>query len=124
MFTVPRTSVQTCPGCGRPIRRPRQAPRPPADVAVDTARLSDREVYRYFHRIAPVADLRSFLRHARLSADLRADAEALLALGCRDTGGTLTRADWYRRLTALQDRWRRESADAVTITPDLMAEAV
>ena len=76
---------------------------------VDTSRLSDAELFRHYKRTAPVEDLRFFLRHARLSRDLRADGEALLALGCRDTGGTLSRSEWYRRLTALQDRWRRAS---------------
>ena len=127
MTSVTTTHGQTCPGCGRPLRRPRPTPRASLDAAspVDTSQLSDREVYRHFHRTAPVEDLRFFLRHARVSPDLRDEGEALLALGCRDTGGSLARADWYRRLTALQDRWRGETAKASsTITPDRMAEAV
>lgn len=103
-------SVSTCPCCGRALRRPRTTAESVAPV--DTSRLADADVYRHFKRTAPVEDLRFFLRHARLSPDLRAAGEALLAAGCRDTGGRLSRADWYRRLTALQDRWRRETADA------------
>ena len=61
---------------------------------VDTSRLSDAELFRHYKRTAPVEDLRFFLRHARLSPDLRADGEALLAIGCRDTDGT--RADSFR----------------------------
>jgi hypothetical protein len=75
--------------------------------------MSDADVFRHFHRTAPVEDLRFFLRHAQLSPDLRADGEALLAAGCRDSGGLLARSEWYRRLTALQDRWRRGTADAL-----------
>jgi hypothetical protein len=87
--------------------------------------MSDAELYRYRHLTAPVEDLRFFLRHARLSPNLRADGDALLAIGCRDTGGALSRSDWYRRLTALQDRWRRETADEFQQdVPALMAEAV
>ena len=87
--------------------------------------MSDTDLYRYYHRTAPVEDLRFFLRLTRLSPVLRADGEALLAVGCRDTGGALTRSDWYRRLTALQDRWRRETADATRHdVPAFMAEAV
>jgi hypothetical protein len=98
-----------CPCCGRPVQRPRPTMQPA--VPVDTGPLSDADVFGHFKRTAPVEDLRFFLRHARLSTALRADGDALLAAGCRDTGGRLPRADWYRQLTALQDRWRRETAD-------------
>ena len=117
--------VSQCPTCGRPMRRPRPH-QPVAEPApVDTSRMSDAEVYRYYRRTAPVEDLQFFLRHARLSPELRAAGEALLAVGCRDAGGTLSRSEWYRRLTALQDRWRRDTA--VVRLPDVsapMAEAV
>ena len=109
---APQAGVSTCPSCGRPIRRPRHTPAPAAcPVLVDTRRMSDTERYRHYRRTAPVEDLRFFLRHGRLSPDLQAAGDALLADGCRDTGGTVSRAEWYRRLTALQDRWRRETAD-------------
>lgn len=116
--------VQTCPSCGRPIRRARNTP-PGAEFTelVDTSQLSDAELFRHFRRTAPVEDLRFFLRHARLSPALRADGDALLAAGCRDTGGMLTRSQWYRQLTSLQDRWRRETADVSDVS-DPMAEAV
>ena len=123
---APHTDVSACPSCGRPIRRPRQAHTlATVPASVDTSRMSDTDLYRYYHRTAPVEDLRFFLRLTRLSPVLRADGEALLAVGCRDTGGALTRSDWYRRLTALQDRWRRETADATRHdVPAFMAEAV
>lgn len=112
--------VSHCPSCGRPMRRPRQN-HPVAEPApVDTSRMSDAELYRYYRRTAPVEDLRFFLRHARLSPALRADGEALLGVGCRDTGGALARSAWYRRLTVLQDRWRRDTA-AVEL-PDVSAQ--
>ena len=115
----------TCPCCGRPVRRPRHTPVPTEPLPVDTSQMSDAELFRHFKRTAPVEDLRFFLRHARVSRELRADGDALLAAGCRDTGGTISRSEWYRRLTALQDRWRRETAD--TSWPAIsepMAEAV
>jgi hypothetical protein len=116
---APSASVSTCTSCGRPMRRPRQASELATLLApVDTRLMSGVELYRHYHRTAPVEDLRFFLRHARLSPALR-------AAGCRDTGGTLTRPDWYRSLTALQDRWRRETADArQQDISALMAEAV
>ena len=104
--------VSTCPSCGRPMRGPRHAATPTTLPApVDTHRMSYADLYRHYHRTAPVEDLRFFLRHAQLSPVLRADGETLLAAGCRETGGALSRPEWYRRLTALQDRWRRETAD-------------
>jgi hypothetical protein len=109
---APPGGVSTCPSCGRPIRRPRDIPAPAAcPVLVDTSRMSDTELYRHYRRTAPVEDLRFFLRPGRISPDLQVVGEALLAGGCRDTGGTLSRTEWYRRLTGLQDRWRRETAD-------------
>ncbi len=112
MSPVALASVQTCPGCGRPMRRQPRAPLPAGATApIDTSGLSDTEIYRHYKRTAPVEDLRFFLAHARLSSDLRAAGDALLAAGCRETGGTVSRSEWYRRLTALQDAWRRESAD-------------
>jgi len=119
-------SIQHCPCRGRPTLQPRRTPRP-ADTAppVDTSRLSDAELFRHYERTAPVDDLRFFLSHARLSPGLRADGEALLAIGCRETGGALSRSEWYRRLTALQDRWRRDTADGpLPEIAESMAEAV
>ena len=119
MSPVAFAPVSSCPCCGRPMRRPR--PAEPAPV-VDPSRLSDAEVYRQFKRTAPGEDLQFFLRHARLSPDLRADGDTLLAAGCRETGGALSRSDWYRRLSALQDRWRRDTADADAALPAVSAE--
>jgi len=122
---APHAGVSTCPSCGRPIRRPRHTPAQAALlVVVDTSRMSDTELYRYYRRTAPVEDLRFFLRHGPLSPDLRAGGEALLAEGCRDTGGALSRSDFYRRLTALQDRWRRETADTPRSNAAQLMEAV
>jgi hypothetical protein len=125
MSSVHRTACQICPGCGRPMRRSRDTARSIDSAPVDTSVLSDTEVYRHYKRTAPVEDLRFFLRHARLSPALRTEGHTLLAAGCRESNGTLTRAEWYRRLTALQDRWRRETADeSRQDVSALMAEAV
>jgi hypothetical protein len=121
---VLQPGVSTCPSCGRPLRRPRHTP-VPAEASIDTRGMSDTELYRHFKRTAPVEDLRFFLRVASVSPEVRAAGEALLAAGCHDTGGTLSRADWYRRLTTLQDRWRQEPAGTLRQdVPALMAEAV
>ena len=118
--------ASTCPSCGRPIRRPRHTPAPAAyPASIDTGRMSDTELYRHYRQTAPVEDLRFFLRSPSTPPDLRAAGERLLAEGCRDTGGTLSRSDWYRRLTALQDRWRREVANVPPLdVSKLMTEAV
>jgi hypothetical protein len=87
--------------------------------------MSDAELYRLYHRTAPVEDLRFSLRYARMSAELRTAGEALLAVGCRETGGELSRSEWYRRLTALQDRWRQQPLETPRQDVSaLMAEAV
>jgi hypothetical protein len=120
---APEAGVSTCPSCGRPIRRPRHTTAPAAlSALVDTSRMSDTELYRHYRRTAPVEDVRFFLRHTH-SPDLQAAGEALLAEGCRDTGGALSRSAFYRRLTALQDAWRRQTAAAPSDVSQLM-EAV
>jgi hypothetical protein len=68
--------------------------------------MSDAEVFAYYRRTAPVEDLKFFLRVAQMSPELRADAQALL------NGPRLPRTEHYRRLVALQDRWRRERNEA------------
>ena len=116
MTSVNLARMLNCPSCGRPLQRPRQSLRPVEPASpVDTSALSNAELFRHFKQTAPVDDLRFFLRHTRLSPALQAAGEALLAAGCRETGGTLSRADWYRRLTALQDRWRQETTDAAVL---------
>ena len=119
-------SVQNCPCCGRPLGRPRPTVRSAdSGPSVDTSKLSDAELFKHYKRTAPVEDLRFFLRHARLSPELQASGDALLAAGCRDTGGTLSRSDWYRRLTALQDRWRRTTeATALPNAAEFQVEIV
>jgi hypothetical protein len=94
-------------------------------ATVDTSQMSGADLFRHYKQTAPVEDLRFFLRHVRLAPEVRADGEALLAAGYRETGGTLSRSEWYGRLTALQDRWRRETTDDAR--PDVgvpLAEAV
>jgi hypothetical protein len=116
--------ASTCPTCGRSILPARVRRVSRVSLAdVDTRQLSDAELYRHYHRTAPVEDLRFFLRAATLPPDVRAAGEALLAGGCRDTGGTVSRVEWYRRLTALQDAWRRRPSVPPSATADAMTGA-
>jgi hypothetical protein len=94
--------MSCCPTCGRPLPRPKPAK---AEI-VDTAIMSDADLFAYYRKTAPIEDLRFFLRHAHMSPGLRADAEVLL------NGPKLPCTEHYQRLRALQDRWRRERNDA------------
>jgi len=90
--------------------KPRQtAPRP----IVDTNELTKDELYAHCKRTAPGLDLAFFL-HATITTlrpDLRERGVLLLA-ETTETDGTLikgsNRAEFYRRLTGIQDEWRRD----------------
>jgi predicted DNA-binding protein (UPF0278 family) len=74
----------------------------------DTSQLSDTEVFAFYKRTAPYYDIQFFLQHAKLSDELRAKLEALAAT-VTPTGKLvkITRADFYRRYSAIQGEWRR-----------------
>jgi len=78
--------------------------REPANVNVNE--LSDEDLFRHYHDTAPVADLLFFMTHAHLNETLFAQAQGLLALA--PNGKVARRAEWYRRLSAIQGDWRRE----------------
>lgn len=63
-----------CPTCGRAYapKRPKADP-----VDVDTSQMTNAEIFAHYKRIAPVEDLRFFLRVGTLSPELRARAEAV-----------------------------------------------
>jgi len=85
-----------CVTCGRPFAVAKVA------KPVDTAQLSVKALYAHFRASAPLEDVRFFLATAVLSSATRAAVKALLATGCTN------RAETYRQLGALQDRWRAE----------------
>ncbi len=90
---------QCCPTCGRALPKPK-ASAPPADLSAMTTA----ERFAYFKKTAPVEDVRFALRAGvKMSPALRDDWQALLGLA-----PTLARGETYRRLTALQARWRIE----------------
>lgn len=80
-----------CPTCGRKFARKQ------AQTTVNTAEMTDAELYAHFKKTAPVEDLAFFLRNLgpEISPELRAHAEAITAP---------TKADMSR----LRCAWRRE----------------
>lgn len=65
-----------CPTCNRPLPKPKAT----AEL-VDTAGLTDAELYAYHKRIAPKFYLDRFLERAHMSAELRDRAEHNRRLG-------------------------------------------
>jgi hypothetical protein len=68
------------------------------------AELSDKDMFAYYKRIAPVEDVKFQLRLTSLTADIRAGYEALLE-ALTDNAGKAT-ADTKREYLRLQALWR------------------
>ena len=94
----------TCPCCGRAYPKPKAAP------VVDVASLSDKEMFAYFKRTAPVENVR-FLLRLGLAPEVRDAADALLEQ-LTDNAGKAT-ADTNRAYLRLQEMWR-VTAPAIT----------
>ena len=99
-----------CPACGHTWTPPTRARA--SRASIDTATLSDTDVFAYCRRTAPLEDLRFFAAHCddetlqQLCERLRVDAfdgERLI----------LTRTAFYTRLTAIQQQWRERETRAV-----------
>jgi len=90
-----------CPQCGHTWNASKRKAAPEAAAPVDTSTMTKTELYAHYKATAPEGDVWFWLKHAKLSPALRLDFEALLV-------AKLPRVEHYRRLTALQDRWRRE----------------
>lgn len=88
-------------------KRPRKGSTTPA--IVDTAALTDAQLFAHYKTTAPYADLTFF---ADVTHEPTRTAAAGLLRECFDASGSLTisRPDFYRRLRTLQDRWRRDTA--------------
>jgi hypothetical protein len=87
-----------CPCCGRAL------PKTKAPKVVNVAELSDRDVFAYYKRTAPVENVKFQLRLTSLSADVRSGYETLLAQ-LEQQGGKdsqVTKREYLR----LQQAWR------------------
>jgi hypothetical protein len=65
-------STNSCPCCGRAYPKAKLAP------VVNVAELSEKDMFAYYKRTAPVEDVKFQLRLASLPAEIRAGYEALL----------------------------------------------
>ena len=102
-FSKPKRNAMSlkpcCPTCGRAWPKAKAAP-----VSGDIATMTTAQLYAQYKKTAPIEDVRFALRiGADLSPGLRDDWQALLGIA-----PTLTRAETYRRLKGLQQRWRQE----------------
>ena len=94
-----------CPHCGQTIKA-QKTHKPRLAESSDTSQMSDGELFKYYKRTAPLADLRFYLNNAVMSESLRA---GFLALESAAQTLTIPRPAFYKQLTALQAQWRRES---------------
>jgi len=60
-----------CPHCGQTIKAPKPS-KPQLAESTDTATMSDAQLFAYYKRTAPLADLRFWLNNAVMSESLRA----------------------------------------------------
>lgn len=98
-----------CPHCGKLIEPKRKrAPIVQDSTPVDVSKLSDKALYAHYKATAPNLDAAFFLNHAiGLTVDERLELTMLA------TNPVTNRADHYRRLTAIQDAWRRRPRPAI-----------
>ncbi len=88
-----------CPSCHQAYPKPKAVK---VVAAVDLATLSQKELFAYYKRTAPVEDVRFMLR-VTLSDGLRERVQALA-----DAAPTMTRTNVYKALVLLQAAWRGE----------------
>ena len=106
--------MKLCPHCGKSIEPVKRA-KPPADVgSVDTSKMTNAELFAYYKKTGPLEDVRFFIRTGILSPAVRAGAEALEAAILELKPA---RAEIFRQLGNLQDRWRRERYFETVIAP-------
>ncbi len=86
-----------CQCCGQTIK----ARKIDTSTPVDTATLTDTQLYAYYKRTAPFEDIAFWIARAQMSDALRARFVALA-----DTGNAQR---IKRKLPSLQAQWRRES---------------
>ncbi len=89
-----------CASCGKLFKAvERKAKAVP--VTVDTAAMTEAELYAWYRQTAPVEDARFYLRlNGSLSAQLRGALESLIVQ-------SPARAEFYRRLWAVKAAWAR-----------------
>jgi hypothetical protein len=103
-----------CPCCNQTIRKPR-ALKAAAPVVVDTAAMSNAELFAHYKRTSPLGDVEFFIRTANGSPAVMARAESLRADIV--SGAVKARGDILSRLSAIQDAWRREDYDRIVLAP-------
>jgi hypothetical protein len=92
------TNQAACPCCGRAF------PKAKAPTVVNVAELSDKDVFAYYKRAAPVENVKFQLRLTSLPSDVRSGYEALLAQ-LEQQNGKETPAT-KREYSRLQQLWR------------------
>ena len=95
-----------CPCCGRAFPKAKAAP------VVNVSELSEKDVFAYYKRTAPVENVRFQLR-LNLSPDVRAGYDALLERLIANAGKAT--ADTNREYLRLQEVWRMTARARVTM---------
>lgn len=98
-------SAHTCPNCGHVYKAETKPKAPRLVPATDPSLMSDRELFAYYKRTAPLEDLRFLMRNQHTSANLRAACEVLEAAALTTT---LTPAAFKAQYLQLQAQWRRD----------------
>jgi len=101
---MPNTS---CPCCGRAY------PKAKAAVVVNTAELSEKDLFAHYKRTAPVEDVKFRLRLSSLSPDVRQGFERLLVT-LEAQGGKATTATKHEYLR-LDQLWRQTPRHVVHV---------
>lgn len=104
-----------CPCCNQTIRKPRASKATAPVVVVDTAAMSNAELFAYYKKTSPLGDVEFFIRTANGSPDVMSRAESLRSDIV--SGAVKVRGDILSRLSALQDTWRREDYDRIVLAP-------
>jgi hypothetical protein len=99
-----------CPNCAHTWTTTKKTTTPAKPIEG----MSVTELYAHYKKTAPLEDTRFFLRVCSLSPAVRRGAESLEAA---IVNLSLPRADVYRQLYELQDRWRQENYWGLVVVP-------
>jgi hypothetical protein len=105
--------MKACPHCGGTLpTRTRRLTAPTAVVETFCwSTMPEKALYAHYKLTAPYGDLRFFLRRMTLAGYGEIESAAMTLRDDAFDGERLTmpRAEFYRRFTNLQNRWRRLS---------------